>query len=597
MNNKVHILPAEIISKIAAGEVIERPASVLKELIENSIDANATSIEVIVKDAGKNLIQIKDNGSGISQDDLDVIFNRHATSKIQTIDDLYNIDSLGFRGEALYSISAVSDVILCSKTKNQDSGWELHLRGQEKIHKKPVGIQPGTEIQIKELFFNTPARKKFLKSNTSELNHILNIFIPYTLLYPQIKFSLTHENKKNIDLNPTQDLKERISDSLNLEKKYLLEDTKEFPQENLSIKLILGDINIQRTRKDMQFIFINNRPVENKALSFHINEVYKLLFSHGVYPFFCCFIKLPAENLDVNVHPTKREVKIKNESSIASIIRNFSEHLLMTQSKPKQANSFNYNTNNSKTSATPITNLKSKSSYEIIQKNQTQNFTADAKIQTHTQLDFNQSLPIFNSQEIILPTSTQKTDLKEKLKIARYLGNLLKKYLLFETDTSLLIIDQHAAQERITFEKLKTQFDNHTVEIQNLLSPITINLSKQELNLWEENKITIEEMGFDCSLFDKQTLAIHSHPILITDPQTSVRNLLNGESISKLDHQTLSRMACRSSVMTGFSMNKEQAEFQRKGLIDCNDPFTCPHGRPTVIEIEEEKLRKEFLRK
>ncbi|MCX5708521.1 MAG: DNA mismatch repair endonuclease MutL [Candidatus Omnitrophica bacterium] len=578
--SKVHILPPEIVSKIAAGEVVERPASVLKELLENSLDAGACSIEVLLKGAGKNLIEIKDNGEGISKEDIENIFIRHATSKISTIDDLYNISSLGFRGEALYSIAAISDVTLRSKTQGQDCGWEIHLRDNTKTSAKPLGMHVGTEIQVQELFFNTPARKKFLKSNSSELNHCLDIFLPYTLLHPDKRFILTHESRKLIDLSPTGEQLSRIGEALNLNKKDFLEDTSEFPELNAKIHLVLGDINIQRTHKDMQFIFINGRPVNERAISFHMNEIFRLIFSPGVYPFFCVFITMPADQLDVNVHPAKREVKIKDEFRLLGILRQFTEHLLMTKSKPRQAEGSVF--------STPENILSQPSNW------QAPTFHHGEKPEQQNGLSISDNILLFKTDDIF---TRKKSDLKEKLKSSRYLGNLLKKYLIFESDDSLLLIDQHAAQERITFEKLKDQIDKSNVEVVQLLAPVLIKLSPQELVFWEENKEILEKAGFSTTLFDQDTLALHSHPQLISQPESSVRNLLTGEDIARLDPETLARMACRSSVMAGFAMNKEQAEFQRQALLKCVDPFICSHGRPTVIEILEETLQKQFLRK
>jgi DNA mismatch repair protein MutL len=581
--SKVHILPSEIVAKIAAGEVIERPSSVLKELLENSLDAKADSIEVNLKGAGKTLVQIKDNGSGMAADDMDTIFSRHATSKIQKLDDLYNIGTLGFRGEALYSIGAVSDILVRSKTKQQDSGWEVHLRGNEKISKKPVTMQTGTEIEVNELFYNTPARKKFLKSNTSELNHIIDTFVPYALLYPEARFVLNHETKKLIQLEPSKDIIQRIADCLHLERKHIIEDEKEFSQEKLKIRLVLGDINIQRTRKDMQFIFINSRPVIERAISFHMNEIYRLIFSPGVYPFFCVFITMPPSDLDVNVHPTKREVKIKDQLWLISFLRPFCENLLMTKSKARQAEAV------FKMPESTGSNFESRAPESEIQP-----FSpGSGKAQEQYRLSLQQNIALYKTEI----SDGKKQDLKEKLRQARYLGNLLKKYLLFETSDSLLVIDQHATQERISFEKLKDQMEKGKIQIQQLLVPVLIKITSQELVMWEEVQENLQEIGFTTSLFDKETLAIHSHPQLISDPENSVRNLLSGENIKLCDIETLARRACRSSVMAGFSMNKEQAEYQRSALILCKDPFTCPHGRPTVVEIPEESLSKQFLRK
>lgn len=564
----VRILPPEIVSKIAAGEVIERPASVLKELLENSLDAKSTVIEIAVQDAGKTLIQVRDNGAGIPEDDLDTVFNRHATSKISQIDDLYAIASLGFRGEALYSIAAVADVTLRTKTDAQNSGWSVHVRGNERLSRKPCSMRSGTSIEIKELFFNTPARKKFLKSNTAEFNRIADLFMPYTLLFPQTRFKLSHDNKPILDFAPAQNIRERIAQALHVNKDDLIEGERDYAEKNISLRLVLGDINIQRGRKDMQFVFVNDRPVENKTISYHINEIYRSLLAPGVYPLFCVYIRMPATELDVNVHPTKREVKIRDEASLVAVLRNFSEQLLMTRSKARQSTSL-----------------------FIAPDRPTQDPVGQSE-QKQMQLALAESIALYKTDI----AQDKQTDLRSKLRQARYLGNLLKTFLLFETTDSLLVIDQHAAQERISYEKLKGQIERSAVEVQKLLVPLTFKATTQELLVWEGIKGVLEKIGFETTLFDKETIAVHSHPQLITDPENSVRNLLAGEQIAKMDPDKLARLACRSSVMAGFAMNKEQAEYQRGALLQARDPFTCPHGRPTVVEIPESALRKQFLR-
>jgi DNA mismatch repair protein MutL len=329
----------------------------------------------------------------------------------------------------------------------------------------------------------------------------------------------------------------------------------------------------------MQFIFINGRPVQERAIGFHMNEIYRLILSPGVYPFFCVFITMPADQLDVNVHPAKREVKIKDEFRLLGILRQFTEHLLMTKSKARQAESSIFQKPG---------NLAERSSGK-----QSPEFGYGEKPPLQSGMSISDNILLFKTEDIFVQ---KKSDLKEKLKAGRYLGNLLKKYLVFESENSMLLIDQHAAQERITFEKLKDQIEKSDIEVAQLLAPVLIKLSPQELVVWEENKEIMEKAGFSTTLFDRDTLALHSHPQLIDQPENSVHNLLSGENIPKLDSETLARMACRSSVMAGFAMNKEQAEFQRQALLKCFDPFICPHGRPTVIEILEETLQKQFLR-
>lgn len=566
--SKVHTLPPHIVSKIAAGEVIERPSSVIKELIENSLDASSLSIKIDLSHAGKSLIHVKDTGTGIEPDDIERIFFRHSTSKIQNMEDLFSIASLGFRGEALYSVASIADVTLRSRTKSSDTGWEIHLRGGEKINLRPISMPTGTEIEIRELFFNTPARKKFLKADATELAHILNIIIPYTLLHPECEFSLTHNNKNILNLPPEQNIVNRLKRALNLKAEYLLETKKEFPDEDASVHLVLGDINIQRSRKDMQFISVNGRPVHNNYINFHINQAYKALLPPDAKPFFFLHLSMPPKNIDVNIHPTKHEVKIKNESSLIPFLRRLCEHTLMAQGKPKQVREISLPYNKD-------------SQYE-------------------RQITFPDGIGIapVTEETKVSPFPRQEDNLKESLRAAHYVGTFLNKYLFFESGDSLIIIDQHAAQERITYELLIHQIQAGQIEMQHLLSPFIIPLSPQEKLAWENSKEGMENIGLQTTLWDTGHIALHTHPQLIKKPEIAVRNILAEEEAGEnFDTDTIARRACRNSVMAGDKMALREIRYLVKKLIECKIPFACPHGRPTVIEIKDTVFEKQFLRK
>jgi DNA mismatch repair protein MutL len=593
----VHVLPPELVSKIAAGEVIERPASVIKEVVENSIDAGTKSLEIHLRQAGKTLISVKDTGGGIAGDDMEKIFLRHSTSKIVKLSDLFDIHSLGFRGEALYSIAAISDVILRSRTAAEDSGWEIHLRGGERIGLKPCPMNVGAEIEVKELFYNTPARRKFLKSNTTEMNQILNILIPYALLYPSLRFLVTHEDKTILDLKPTDDTKERIANTLNLDAQHLLATNHKLPEEEISLDLILGDINIARSRRDMQFIFVNGRPVQSKSINFHVNNVYRLILPQGQYPFFAISLQIPGSEVDANIHPTKREVKIRDEQNLCTIIREMCENTLMTAGQAKQATAHLPPTpgdlaiHRAMAGATVLdSDFGGDAPSEIFDAVQ----TAFNRQPTTEQYSFPEVSHLTYEEEALL--RQKQTSLQTKLTRGRYVGSFLNKYTFFEADNSLLVIDQHAAQERITFEQLVLQMKKGQMEIQHLLSPFLIKLTPQEILIWEDAKDKFEQFGFSTTMFDKETVAVHTYPVLLKDPVKAVRDILSGDNPARCDHETIARRACRASVMAGDVMNAEKAEGQRQLLLRCRDPFTCPHGRPTLIEMTEDYLDKQFLR-
>ncbi len=602
-NPMVHILPPDIVAKIAAGEVIDRPASVIKELMENALDAGADSVEIAVNKAGRVSVTVKDDGSGIAEDDLKKIFSRHATSKISSLDDLFDIRSLGFRGEALYSIAAVADVVMQSRPRGQENGFEVHRRGGEELAFRPLSMTPGTTVEVKELFFNTPARKKFLKADQAELNQILGVFIPYTLLYPDKRFVLVHNGRTMFDLMPDKSRKERAAQALNLEAGDMIETERRFPEAGLTLKLLLGNVNIRRARRDQQFIFVNGRPVQHRSLAFHLNQKYRLIFSPDAYPFFVVDLALPASRVDVNVHPAKREVKLKGEQEIFPALRGIIEEVLMNKGDPRRAGP---------AAGSP------KAGPALPSDERDREFFArggmkksDYRMPSGTEKP--KDIPHYTpqQQEAIARIhaggtvrefqetffARPRTSLKEKLAGARYIGPFMNKFLLFESGRSVIFFDQHAAQERIVFEALVRQMAENRVEVQNLLTPVTVRLSPQEILAWDEVKEKAEEMGFSCTMFDEETVALQSHPRLIRDPALALRCILAGEDIAAADNETIARRACRRSVMTGDPMKPEQADHQRKELLKCADPFTCPHGRPTLIEITEDFLDRQFLRK
>ncbi len=597
---QVRILPPEIVSKIAAGEVIERPASVIKELLENALDAGASLIEIHLENAGKTLIRVKDNGCGIDEEDLQKIFFRHATSKIKNLDDLFSIQSLGFRGEALYSIAAISDIVLKSKTANQNSGWNIHLRGGERLDLKPVAIGTcGTEIEVKELFFNTPARKKFLKTDSTEIYQILNIVIPYALYHPHARFRLTHNDKTLLDLAPSDHPVSRIAHTLNLNEKNIIKPdsiTTEIKNIPVTLQLILGDINIQRTRRDLQFIFVNGRPVQNKSIAYHLNQIYRLIMPDAVFPFFVVSINIPPQELDVNIHPTKREVKIKKERELCSLLRSLCEEALMKLGTVKQVMSSEKLLND----RLETTFQKTHGLNETIDYSRPSETQEESPMGMSRERSYSYPRESQEKQNFFLPTESLQTrsqeNIRKKLENARFIGSFINKFLIFEWNHSLLIIDQHAAAERISYEQLLQAMDKGTIETQHLLSPVLIKLSPVEMLSWEEAKEKLENLGISSTQWAQDTIAIHTHPLLIKDIEKAVGHLLSGENIAKCDFDTMARRACRSSVMAGDHLTSEKAEYQRETLLQCLDPFTCPHGRPTVIEMPEEFFDKQFLR-
>ncbi len=567
---KVNFLPGDVVNKIAAGEVVERPASVVKELVENSIDAGAENVFVDIRSAGKTLISVRDDGSGIEPDDVEKIFRRHATSKITTVADLYGIRSMGFRGEALYSIGAVADVILKSRHRDgQTGGKELHIRGGENLGLKDIGHPGGTTVEVRELFFNTPARKKFLKSDATEFRRILNIIVPYAVFFYDRRFSLYRNGRNVFICNPSPDFASRFCDVVNVDRKKLISGEKELKERGLSANVILGDINLKRPGRDRQYIFINGRPVYSQPLAYSVNQVYRMIFPRDVYPVFAVFLALPFEDIDVNIHPSKREVKLKDESFISSFLSEFCREILLGKGRPASA-------------------VKKTAIYFEAGRMETKPFVSES---------VNESDIFGEKQSVVQPVSDMAQEpIRTRLSEASYIGSYRNKYLLFESLDALLAIDQHAAHERINYEILKKQFETGRRDIQRLLTPLLIKLHPEEMSAWEEGNRKIEEVGFLTTRWDKGSIALHGFPQVLKNPEAAVRNILSEKGVERFDAETLARKACRGSVLAGERIRPEEAVYIKNELLKCEVPFVCPHGRPTVVEFTESFFDRQFLR-
>jgi DNA mismatch repair protein MutL len=586
--SKVRVLSPEVISRIAAGEVVERPASVVKELVENAIDAGGDRLEVVLKEGGKTLIQVRDNGSGIAQDDLGALFTRHATSKIASAEDLEAVLSFGFRGEALYSIGAVAHVTLRSRLKGCDEAWLLGVQGGARMPLVPAPMAThGTEINVEGLFFNTPARRKFLKSDAAEAEAAAGAVLPYALLKPAAHVTFTHNTRVVFDLPPAKGFMDRAARALGFEARHLKETSGEATEFNACWTIVFGDINVQRSRRDTQYIFVNGRPVQSKNLSFHLNEAFSLLFPPATFGFFILMLEVPAGEVDVNVHPAKREVKIRHENEIAFRLRRSLEQALMTQSPAREADAREPIFPFASGATAPVVDEGVPASRIVFapgQKGWAPELRGVSQEAVRDQL-FHDTAPVLKSE-----------GLKERLLRARFIGTFGLKYHLWEEGASLFVIDQHAAQERVLFEKFRDQVAAHAVEVQHVLAPLLVRLTPEEMLAWEEVAGAVKDLGFETTLFDKTTLGVQAHPALLKNPEHAIRALLGRETARLTDPDALARRACRASVMAGDIMHGVEAVHQLKELLACEDPYTCPHGRPVVVELKTSFLDRQFLR-
>ena len=583
---RIRKLKEDLINKIAAGEVIERPASIVKELIENSIDAGAETIYVQVKEGGKKEIIVEDDGCGIPRDQIELAFERHATSKINSLEDLLNITTLGFRGEALSSIVTVSRLEIESRTADSDVGIKLKIEGGKIIDKKEIAMNPGTKIRVSDLFFNTPARRKFMKSTETEFSHVLDLIENYALIYPHVYFSLKH-NSKDVLISPK--LSSSISDLTYLENiSYILgkDIAKEMIQvknsldDSIKLNAFIGKPSIYRKSPDRISVFVNKRYIKSNIITKAVRNAYKNLLLHGYYPIALISLEIDPDKIDVNVHPTKREIRFPDENIIFQFI---------SESIRKKLEEINI-----------IRVVEGKKIKKIIHKSKTN--TND--------IEYRKSLDdwIGNISELSSEVQDKLIDHEqnistEKIPRMKYIGQVFNIYLIFEGRREIYIIDQHAAAERIQYEKILSFYKKAKMKTQTLLSPITFELPAKETQMiLESNNLQkLSKFGFDISHFGGNTFVVKKVPILLKKikNEKSIIEFLEDLNLGKsfLDDRMFKTMACHSSLRGGEPITANRAQKLLEDLRKCKNSFSCCHGRPTIISIDEKFLEKKFQRK
>lgn len=632
------ILDENTSNKIAAGEVIEKPASVIKELVENSIDAGARSISVEIKNGGISFIKVTDNGAGIEEDDVEIAFERHGTSKIRNADDLESISSLGFRGEALASIAAVSTVELTTRTNNSPHGTYVRIQAGIVKEVRQTGCPVGTTFIIKDLFYNTPARFKFLKKDATEAGYISDIISRIAVGNPQISFKLNSSNSTVIHTPGNNDLLSTIFSI------YGKETAKEVAEVNYSNDLIqisgfTGKPEIARSNRNYQSIYINGRYVKSKLIASAIDEAYKTFLMKNKYAFIVLNLKLNPVTVDVNVHPTKMEVRFSDEQEIFRSVYHavtnalLSKPLLKTVSVEKKENdafkfkeesymkkdyrqdNFLIKTGNVKEE----TKIKDFNNYFNIKNNMPgteDNITKDVikkpdiiykPISKEQDKAPDLNIDPNNRSEKKEDTEDIKEDIdiwKSILINSRIIGQAFSTYIILQHESELILIDQHAAHERVKYEYIKTKYFNNESFSQMLISPIVIDLTNQEAKFLENEVDYFEKLGFIYESFGNNSIIVRSVPdifdvVSVKESFLQVLDFVMNSNITdykRVTDDTLYTIACKAAVKA----NKKLDELEIKNLINqlsiIEKPFTCPHGRPTVIKITKHELEKMFKR-
>ena len=598
---KIKVLSEEIASKIAAGEVVQRPESVVKELIENSIDAGAKSIDVEVKDAGKSFIRVTDDGTGMNEEDALLAFERHATSKIETYQDLENVSTLGFRGEALYSIAAVSQVELKTKTDEEDAAVYLRVDGGKREELSRAAHATGTTIIVRNLFFNTPGRRNFMKANPTEFRHVYQTVSRYAIAFPNIEFTL--QSGEDVVLRAKSDtvrgrldevFGDRFTDSLvSFEEDY----------DHLKISGFLGKPEYTKRTRGEQFLFLNKRYVLSKAVNHAAFSAYENLIDKGDFPFFAIFIEMPPDEVDVNVHPSKMEVKFRDERSIYGAIRSATRSALVRSDLvPEMGMSSDSGrffsrptTESSRGGIVPVTF----SSGGAPSSGPRGRMLEDERIADAVDPLFSLRVPQNRSNS----TDTAEDESGPIDSGQGIIYQLHNKYIISQISTGLLVVDQHAAHERVIYERTLRRFNEHGQNTQQLLFPISLNPGPADFTIVEEILPDLNLMGFSIKTFSGTTVVLDGVPVDLKPGREStilteiLEDYKRDNDLRLTPREKLCKTyACKAAVKAGDYLTMEEMESLIDQLFQAEVPYVCPHGRPVLVKIPLLELDKKFGR-
>ena len=578
--NPILLLPEEVSSKIAAGEVIERPSSIVKELLENSIDASSTSISLEIIAGGITSIYINDNGNGIPKDQISLAFQRFATSKVRNLNDLNSITTLGFRGEALPSIAAIANISMSSQTQNEEFGHQIISIPMEPLQITPYGTSPGTSIKVSQIFENFPARKKFLRSPRSEAAKIHSICTQYAIAFPNIRLKLIADNKTILSTSGSGNLLETMYEVYGKElqgKTISINSGSIYSNEEIKIEGILGLPPLHKGSSKLIQTFVNNRSVENRMLTYAIRETYTDFLPHKRFPVAIINISISPDQVDVNVHPTKSIVKFLDEGKIFSTIQKTIRTTLTQQM--------------------PIPDLSGKSLSINSPKQQ--------NLSDISQIDNQNTLPLQNiAQNSQLTIDFQdKNPQKEIFDFLHPIGQIKKTYIIAEGPDAMYIIDQHAAHERILFEDILNKINQTNISKQPLIEPLIVSPSSTYIDIIEKNMETIQKIGFEISHFGSSSYLLQAIPSTMSkhNPKSGFLKII--ESIEKsrenspITNQFASSLACHSAIKAGDKIEMTQITKLIHDLSVCNNFHSCPHGRPTIFQLTTLQLEKEFARR
>ncbi len=576
------------INQIAAGEVIERPLNVVKEVVENSIDAGATQIIIEVKKGGKQLIKVIDNGKGIAPDDMDIALERHATSKLRKIEDLEKIYTMGFRGEALASIAAVSRLTMISRTKDNEYGTKIVVESGDIIEREESGAKVGTTIIVENLFFNVPVRYKFLKQDATEFRYIKDWVQKTAFSNSNISIKLINDGKNVFQSNGNGKIEDIIYSVYGKELKDNIVKVN-FEENGVKVTGIIGNTNIARDSRKDQIIFLNKRNIKSQILTNSADQAFKGSTGIGKYGFFILNMEMPANFYDINVHPTKMEVRFENENEIYKIFYHAIKSAIL--SKEFLGNSQTEDNNDEYIS----------NEYDFLTNHFVNDEKDESKEDTKTNyfakkaVNANESVNILDEKNELIHRE------KKRDVVYKYIGILFKTFIIVEIDNELYLIDQHAAHERLLYEQIKENYKNNiSSNSQMMLIPEVYNLTHKEYEFVQKNIELFKNYGFDLETFGTNSVKINGIPDI--EYRTKSKNIFlevldemitnERASLKDVEERFVATVACKAAVKANMDLTQEEVNYLIQNLLNLKNPYTCPHGRPTTIKFSKDELLK-----
>lgn len=636
--SKIALLTQDTIDKIAAGEVVERPSSVVKELVENAIDAKATAITIEIKEGGISFIRISDNGCGIEKSEVPLAFLRHSTSKIRSVEDLLSVSSLGFRGEALSSISAVARVELITKTPDALTGVRYQIEGSKEVAFEEIGAPDGTTFLVKDLFYNTPARKKFLKSAQTEGSYIADMVEKLALSHPDISFKFIQNNQTKLHTSGNGNIKDLIYHVFGRDISSAVLPV-ELKNELFSVTGYIGKPMITRGNRNFEIYFINGRYIKSQLLSKAIEEAYKSFLMQHQYPFCVLYFTFQGESLDVNVHPTKMELRFDNNQEVyqylcdglyeilsqkefipevpvaeekkSAVVREYKESIpepfegrRLNQIRESVNKNSPYEVRYPSHAREVHTKIGDRPSYHTdIMKRM---LDAEDAVVTQTESQVKPTIPVDTAsyENITLESLSSEFLTKDAKKKHRIIGQLFKTYWLVEFEDKLFIVDQHAAHEKVLYERTMATLKAKEYTSQNISPPIILSLDANEILMLEKYKTQIEKMGYEVESFGGKEYMISAIPAnlfhvdmkdLFIEMLDDFSNL-SGRETPELILEKIASMSCKAAVKGNQTLSFSEFDALVEELLTLDNPYNCPHGRPTIISMTKYEIEKKFKR-